>query len=190
MPQTEVNISPLTIFVFSCIYIQIRVFCVEILVRNTSQDTIENMTWIQWYVLEKSNSNGPLNHGGKGKTMYYVIQCRFSEFLFSIVHKKTLFIGAEHIYYCVLFWSPCRNISDQEPGGAGVSCRTIFGVCGRNINFSGNAKYPEVPLCTQKYLNELRSTQKNLKGRFLDISAIDRRNSSLNKNIPKFKMGH
>ena len=79
--------------------------------------------------IRKSNSNGPLNHGGKGKTMYYVIQCRFSEFLIQLCIKKTLFIGAEQIYYCVLFWGPCRNITDQEPGGAGVSCRAIFGVC-------------------------------------------------------------
>ena len=48
--------------------------------RNTvtvnllKKDTIENTAWIiKWYVLEKGNLNGPLNHGKEGKTMNDVI---------------------------------------------------------------------------------------------------------------------
>ena len=80
------------------------------------------------------NSNGLLNHGKEGKTRYYVIQCRFSEFLIQLCIKKTLFWGSVQKYYYYvqkycLFWGPCRNITIQEPGGAGFSCRAIFGVC-------------------------------------------------------------
>ena len=45
------------------------------------------------------NSNGLLNHGKEGKTRYYVIQCRFSEFLIQLCIKN-LFFGV-----------PCRNIA-------------------------------------------------------------------------------
>ena len=36
-------------------------------------------------------------------------------------------------YYCYvqknrLFWASCRNITGQEPGAPGFSCRAIFGV--------------------------------------------------------------
>ena len=38
------------------------------------------------------NSNGLLNHGKEGKTRYYVIQCRFSEFLIQLCIKKHFFL--------------------------------------------------------------------------------------------------
>ena len=86
------------------------------------------------------NSNGLLNHGKEGKTRYYVIQCRFSEFLIQLCIKKTLFWGSVQKYYYYvqkycLFWGPCRNITIQEPGEAGFSCRAIFGVCADIFNF-------------------------------------------------------
>ena len=56
------------------------------------------------------NSNGLLNHGKEGKTRYYVIQCRFSEFLIQLCIKNAF------------FGVPCRNITTM--------CRNIafFGV--------------------------------------------------------------
>ena len=78
--------------------------------QPVKKDIIENKTWIQWYVFEKGNSNGPLNHGKEGKTMFYVIQCRFSEFLVQLCIKKRFSLG------------PSRNIT--------TLCRKIafFGV--------------------------------------------------------------
>ena len=48
------------------------------------------------------NSNGLLNHGKEGKTRYYVIQCRFSEFLIQMCIKNA-FIAV-----------PCRNITTMR----------------------------------------------------------------------------
>ena len=48
------------------------------------------------------NSNGLLNHGKEGKTRYYVIQCRFSEFLVQMCIKNA-FIAV-----------PCRNITTMR----------------------------------------------------------------------------
>ena len=50
------------------------------------------------------------------------------------MHKKRFFWGSVQKYYYYvqkycLFWGPCRNITIQEPGEAGFSCRAIFGVC-------------------------------------------------------------
>ena len=50
------------------------------------------------------------------------------------MHKKRFFCGSVQKYYYYvqkycLFWGPCRNITIQEPGEAGFSCRAIFGVC-------------------------------------------------------------
>ena len=47
--------------------------------------------------------------------------------------------------YC-LFWGPCRNITIQEPGGAGFSCRAIFGVCA-DIFIFGEIFTSESELC-------------------------------------------
>ena len=59
------------------------------------------MTWIQWYVSDKCYSNG---HGKAGQTMYYVIQCRFSEFLFQLCIKKKRFSLGLSIYITVCFF--------------------------------------------------------------------------------------
>ena len=85
---------------------------------------------------------------------------------------------ADILLLCAFFWGPCKNITDQEPGGAGVSCRTIFRVCEERLIFRGNIHlwtqstqkylkvpsstymYPEVPQCTQKYLKVRKSTSK------------------------------
>ena len=63
--------------------------------------------------------------------MYYVIQCRFSEFLIQLCIKKTLFWGvrAEILLPCaekLPFLGPCRNITIQGQGVPGVPCRAIF----------------------------------------------------------------
>ena len=111
--------------------------------------------------------------------MHYVIQCRFSEFLIQLCIKKRFSLGpSRYITTVRFFWGPCRNITDQEPGGAGVSCRTIFRVCEERLIFRGNIHlwtqstqkylkvpsstymYPEVPQCTQKYLKVRKSTSK------------------------------
>ena len=65
---------------------------------------IENTAWIQWYVLQKGNLNGPLNYEKEleGKTMKYVlyIQCRFNEFLIQLcILKKNYFLGSVQKYY-------------------------------------------------------------------------------------------
>ena len=47
------------------------------------------------------NSNGLLNHGKEGKTRYYVIQCRFSEFLVQLCIKNAfLWARAEILLLC------------------------------------------------------------------------------------------
>ena len=66
--------------------------------------------------------------------MYYVIQCRFSELLFQLCIKNAFFLGpcrniTTMCRKIAFFLGPCRNITIQEPGGAGFSCRAIFGVC-------------------------------------------------------------
>ena len=75
----------------------------------------------------------------------------------AIVHKKTLFFGPEQKYYyfvqknCI-FWGPCRNITIQEPGGAGFSCRAIFGVCADIFIFGEiftSDMYPTPKKCTR-----------------------------------------
>jgi len=56
------------------------------------------------------NSNGPLNHGKEGKTRYYVIQCRFSEFLIQLCIKIRSFflVRADILLPCAeklpFFW--------------------------------------------------------------------------------------
>ena len=72
---------------------------------------------------------------GKGQNNVLCDTVKIWQVSYSIV----LFIEPEQIYYyCVLFWGPCKNITDQEPGGAGVSCRTIFRVCEERLIFRGN----------------------------------------------------
>ena len=66
--------------------------------------------------------------------MNYATQCRFSEFVIQLCIKKKRILGGsvqKYHYYVQknrLFWALCRNITDQEPGAPGVSCRAIFGV--------------------------------------------------------------
>ena len=65
--------------------------------------------------------------------MYYVIQCRFSEFLIQLCIKKRIFFRSVQKYYYhvqknCLFLGPSRNITIQGQGVPGVSCRAIFGV--------------------------------------------------------------
>ena len=65
--------------------------------------------------------------------MNNVIQCRFSEFLIQLCIKSRFFGESVQKYYCYvqknrLFWASCRNITGQEPGAPGFSCRAIFGV--------------------------------------------------------------
>ena len=79
------------------------------------------------------NSNGLLNHGKEGKTRYYVIQCRFSEFLIQVCMKNAFF-GVP----CRNITTMCRNIAFIEvraeilltwdQGVPGFSFRAIFGV--------------------------------------------------------------
>ena len=49
------------------------------------------------------------------------------------MHKITFFGRSVQKYYCYvqknrLFWASCRNITGQEPGAPGFSCRANFGV--------------------------------------------------------------
>ena len=65
--------------------------------------------------------------------MYYVIQCRFSEFFIQFCIENAIFFrSVQKYYYYVqqngLFLDPCRNITIQGQGVPGVSCRAIFGV--------------------------------------------------------------
>ena len=65
--------------------------------------------------------------------MYYVIQCRFSEFLIQLCIENAFFFRSVQKYYYhvqknCLFLGPCRNITIQGQGVPGVSCRAIFGV--------------------------------------------------------------
>ena len=76
------------------------------------------------------------NHGKEGKTRYYVIQCRFSEFLTQLSIKNA-FLGV-----------PCRNIAlfgvhagillTWDQGVPGFSCRAIFGVREEILIFQRN----------------------------------------------------
>ena len=69
--------------------------------QPVTKDIIENKTWIQWYVFEKGNSNGPLNRGKEGKTMFYLIKCRFSKFLVQLCIKNAfLWARAEILLLC------------------------------------------------------------------------------------------
>jgi len=65
--------------------------------------------------------------------MYYVIQCRFSEFLIQLCIENAFFFRSVQKYYYhvqknCLFLGPCRNITIQGQGVPGVSCRAFFGV--------------------------------------------------------------
>ena len=53
-----------------------------------------------------------------------------ASFLFNCAYKNAfLWARVEILLLCAFFWGTCRNITIQEPGGAGFSCRAIFGVC-------------------------------------------------------------
>ena len=63
--------------------------------------------------------------------MYYVIQCRFSDFLIQLrIENAFFFRSVQKYYYHVqkncLFLGPCRNITIQGQGVPGVPCRAIF----------------------------------------------------------------
>ena len=66
--------------------------------------------------------------------MYYVIQCRFSEFLFQLCIKNAFFLGpcrniTTMCRKIAFFLGPCRNITiqgHQGQGVPGVPCRAIF----------------------------------------------------------------
>ena len=65
--------------------------------------------------------------------MYYVIQCRFSEFLIQLCIENAFFFRSVQKYYYhvqknCLFLGSCRNITIQGQGVPGFSCRAIFGV--------------------------------------------------------------
>ena len=65
--------------------------------------------------------------------MYYVIQCRFSDFLVQLCIENAFFFRSVQKYYYhvqknCLFLGSCRNITIQGQGVPGVSCRAIFGV--------------------------------------------------------------
>ena len=65
--------------------------------------------------------------------MYYVIQCRFSEFLIQLCIENAFFFRSVQKYYfhvqkIFLFLGPCRNITIQGQGVPGFPCRAIFGV--------------------------------------------------------------
>ena len=65
--------------------------------------------------------------------------------------------------FFILFWGPCRNITNQEPGGAGVSCRAIFGVCAEILIFRRNihlwwTRWPTPPLNIVSFILMMRAS--------------------------------
>ena len=66
--------------------------------------------------------------------MYYVIQCRFSEFLIQLCIENAFFLGpcrniTTMCRKIAFFLGPCRNITiqgHQGQGVPGVPCRAIF----------------------------------------------------------------
>ena len=157
--------------------------------RNIGQEQLRVKQWARMTIknsLFGFNSNGLLNHGKEGKTRYYVIQCRFSEFLIQLCIKKRFSLGPSRYITTVRFFlGPVQKYYWPGTRGCWSLVQDHFWGMWRNNYFSGkysplNPKYPEVPLCTQKYLNVLRIiskyAKKTLKGRFLYISAIDGQN--------------
>ena len=112
--RTEVNISSY-FFILVQLYSNQGVSC-----RNIGQEQLRvKQSFSARMTIKNSlfgfNSNGLLNHGKEGKTRYYVIQCRFREFLIQLCIKNAFICGSVQKYYhCVqkycLFWGMCRYI--------------------------------------------------------------------------------